>query len=58
MTTRRAIDILENVEQILRDVARLESLPPLERSSLSFRADGEVGNIDDVIRLLKEMDQE
>jgi hypothetical protein len=58
MTTRGAIDILETVQQILRDAGRLESLSRLERSNLPSRAESEVSNIDDVVRFLKNLDRE
>jgi hypothetical protein len=58
MTTRGAIEILETIQQILRDVGRLEALSPLERSQLPPRAEPEVSNIDDIVRLLRNLDRE
>ena len=58
MTTPGAIGILETVQQILQDAGRLESLSRLERSNLSSRAQSEVSNIDEVVRLLKNLDRE
>jgi hypothetical protein len=58
MTRSQAVDTLENIEGILREVSRLDSLSMQERSNVMSRAQREVSNIDDVVRLLKRLDSE
>lgn len=58
MTRNQAVGILENVERILREAGRFDSLSPSQRSSLSSRAQSAASSIDDVVRLLKKLDRE
>jgi hypothetical protein len=55
MTRSQAVNKLENIEDILQEVSRLNS--PAQ-SSLASRARSAAGDIDDVVRLLKKLDRE
>lgn len=58
MTKSRALNTLQSVERILRDVGRLESLSPSQRSQLKSSALREAATIDDIVRFVKRLDQE
>jgi hypothetical protein len=58
MTRSQAVNTLENVERILRETGRLNSLSPSQLSSLASRAQSAASGIDDVVRLLKKLDRE
>jgi hypothetical protein len=58
MIRSQAVSILEDVERILRDAGRLDSLSPSQLSSLASRARSAASSIDDVVRLLKKLDRE
>ena len=58
MTRSQAVSTLEDVEHILREVGRLDSLSPSQMSSLASRARSAASSIDDVVRLLKKLDRQ
>jgi hypothetical protein len=58
MTKSKAVSTLEEIEGLLRDVGRLDSLSPSQRAALASRALSAVRDIDDVVRLVKRLDRE
>ena len=58
MIRSQAVSTLEDVEHILREVGRLDSLSPSQMSSLASRARSTASSIDDVVRLLKKLDRQ
>jgi hypothetical protein len=58
MTRSQAVSTLEDVECILREVGRLDSLSPSQLSSLESRARSADSSIYDVVWLLKKLDRQ
>jgi hypothetical protein len=58
MTRSQAVSTLEDVECILREVGRLDSLSPSQLSSLESRARSAASSIYDVVWLLKKLDRQ
>lgn len=58
MTKSEAVRRLEEIDRILNDVTRLDTLTALQRTQLKASASREQRDIDDIIRLLKRLDRE
>jgi hypothetical protein len=57
MTKCEAVTILEAIESTLRDVAKYDTLTPLQRMQLKSSAQSEHMHVDNIVKLIKRLDR-